>query len=161
MQDLRQTVGLERWAVFIDLAQILLEGAEEAQLLISPGYSNAPVLAQSSRIDQVCQYLVEHFREDLSHREVARKFNFSSAAFSRLFKRATRKTYQCFLKELRLGHACRMLADSDATIAQIAFESGFQSLSNFNRRFKEAYGYAPKEWRKMMTFSIHQQINPT
>lgn len=142
---------MERWAVFIDLARTLLEEANEAELLISPSYTNASILAGSSRIDQVCQYLVEHFTEDLSHREVAQKFNFSTAAFSRLFKRATRKTYQSFLKELRLGHACRLLADTDATITQIAYESGFQSLSNFNRRFKETYGFAPKEWRKMMS----------
>jgi len=160
MQELREATGLGRWAIFVKIAQVLIDSAGDAQLLISPNYNNAPIVAGSSRMDQVCQYLVEHFKEDLSHQEIAQKFNFSAAAFSRLFKKATRKTYQTFLKELRLGHACRMLADTDATITQIAFESGFQNLSNFNRRFKDTYGYTPKEWRSMATrCSGHSCVN--
>lgn len=146
MVAIRQGSGLERMARFIELAQLLLR-AKSGKTLASVGYSNSMGSAISGRMERVCQYLLEHFDEDMSHRQVAETFHMSPAAFSRSFRQATRKTYQAFLNELRLGHACRLLRETDATITEIAYRSGFKNLSNFNRRFKEAYGRSPREHR--------------
>jgi AraC-like DNA-binding protein len=147
MTALRKSCGLARWANFIELAKCLTE-VEPLRNLVSPGYSNALISMRSDRMERVCQYLLQHFKEDLSHREVAQRFHLAPASFSRLFKKATRKTFQNFVNELRLGHACRQLGQSDATITEIAFASGFSNLSNFNRRFKEIYGCSPSAYRK-------------
>ena len=48
---------------------------------------------------------------------------------------------------LRLQHARQLLARTDNSVIAIAFEAGFEDLSNFNRAFKQAYGSSPKAYR--------------
>ena len=52
------------------------------------------------------------------------------------------------INEIRVGHARKLLIDSDQNIAEIAYASGYESLSNFNRRFHELTGLSPKEYRR-------------
>lgn len=144
---IRRSSGLEQWAHFIELAQCLI-AAEPSEVLATTGYTNTWRSTRSGRMEQVCQYLLEHFKEDLSHREIAGRFHMAPASFSRAFKKATRKTFQAFISELRLGYACRKLTETDAPITQIAYESGFNNLSNFNRRFKLAYALSPHAYRR-------------
>jgi AraC-like DNA-binding protein len=147
MAGIRTTSGLRRWRLFVELAECLVE-AVPLRTLAKPGFANTFTGGRGNRMERVCHYILNHFHEELSHRELARRFHMPPASFSRCFKGATRKTLQEFLNELRLGHACRQLADSDATVTEIAFASGFRNLSNFNRRFKQAYGCSPRTYRR-------------
>ena len=72
----------------------------------------------------------------------------STTAFCRFFKRSTGKTFVDFVGELRIGHACRLLIESDLTIAEICYDVGFNNVSNFNRRFSERHNTSPKTYRK-------------
>lgn len=61
----------------------------------------------------------------------------------------TSKSFSNFLIELRIKHACKMLAEQEQkNIAQICYECGFNTLSNFNRQFREHMKMTPKEYRK-------------
>jgi AraC-like DNA-binding protein len=75
----------------------------------------------------------------------------SPSAFSRLFRRTTGMTFTQFLNRVRLGQAARLLQETDHVISEIAINSGFENLSNFNRRFRERYGRSPREYRKLTT----------
>ena len=145
LQDIRLSDGLKRWQHFIALAECLI--AAKSTSLASTGYSNSYSAHSSDRIERICQYILEHATTDLSHRDIADRFHLAPASFSRIFKKATNRTFQEFLGEIRLGNACRLLSESDDTITEIAFASGYKNLSNFNRRFKERYQSTPKEWR--------------
>ncbi len=70
------------------------------------------------------------------------------SAFAHLFRRATGKRFVLYLKEVRIGVACRLLRDTDQTVAQIALASGFGSLSNFNRRFLAMKEMTPTAFRR-------------
>jgi len=59
----------------------------------------------------------------------------SPGAFSRYFKSRTGKTLPEYVNELRIGRACRMLAETDAAVTDVAFDCGFRNLANFNRWF--------------------------
>lgn len=137
---------MRHWRLFVELAECLID-AVPLRTLAKPGFVNAFGDARGGRMESVCHYILNHFHEDLSHRELAKRFHMPPASFSRLFKRATRKTFQEFLSEVRLGHACRQLDDFDASVTEIAFASGLRNLSNFNRRFKQAYGCSPRSYR--------------
>ncbi|MEM6885671.1 MAG: AraC family transcriptional regulator [Verrucomicrobiota bacterium] len=147
MIRLRETQGVQRWTLFFELIECL-SNAPKPQTLASAGYTGKIKPTTSDRMYAVCQHILEHFDEDLSHEQLARMAHASPAHFSRLFKKTTRKTYQQFLSEVRLGHACRLLIESDLPIIEIAFASGFRNLSNFNRRFQHAYECSPREYRK-------------
>ncbi len=146
LRRIRQTDGVKRLSAFFELAGDLLDAPEpralskssEALLSGHPG---------SDRIHRVCNIILAKFQEDFSHREMARHANMVPAAFSRLFRRTTRKTFTQFVTEVRLGHACRLLCESDKTVADIALESGFNNLANFNRKFREQSHCSPREYR--------------
>jgi AraC-like DNA-binding protein len=72
----------------------------------------------------------------------------SSAAFSRYCRRVTGRTLTRLIAELRVTQACKLLTDTDQSVSEIAFASGFQSISNFNRVFHELKGENPMSFRR-------------
>ena len=72
--------------------------------------------------------------------------------FCRFFRRMTGKTPITYLNDYRIGHAAEALIKSDARIVEICYENGFENVSYFIRKFKEAKGMTPKEYRKRETF---------
>lgn len=92
--------------------------------------------ADSDRIKKVYEYVMQNFKEDICLNDAAQLANMSESAFSRYFKKRTRLTFSSFLTGVRIEYACRTLRETEKSIAEIAFESGFNNLSNFNRQFK-------------------------
>lgn len=145
-ESIRLADPSERWTPFLALISLFLQ-APEPRVLASPGFAPHLVYPGSTRIQQVCQFILKNFRENLKHEDVARVAHLAPASFSRIFRRTTHKTFSQFLNQVRLGHACRMLLESDKSIAEVAFASGFNNLSNFNRRFRERYHKTPRAYR--------------
>ena len=52
------------------------------------------------------------------------------------------------LLEMRLGHASRLLIDTTQSVSEVAYNCGFNNISNFNRLFKKKKGCTPKEFRE-------------
>jgi AraC-like DNA-binding protein len=148
MRRIGETTGPARLAALFELAAILLD-APEPLPLASAGYlMKASSLERGDRIQEACDIILRKYMdENLNHAEVANQLRMSPACFSRLFQRALGKTFTRFVTEVRLGHACRLLTESDGSVTQIAYASGFSNLSNFNRRFRERYGRSPREYR--------------
>jgi transcriptional regulator GlxA family with amidase domain len=83
--------------------------------------------------------------------EVAKLTSMTAVSFSRFFKMRTGITFIDSLLELRLGHASRLLIDTTLSISEIAYNCGFNNISNFNRLFKKKKGCTPKEFRENYT----------
>lgn len=147
MLQLRSEKGLGAIIGLLDILNTLCE-AEDAQTLSSPGFTALVDEYASERITKAYQYVFEHFTEAFDYQEVARTVGMSISAFSHYFKRVTGHTLSDFVKEVRIGHARKLLMETDATVAEIAGASGYASLSNFNRQFREVAGVSPKEFRK-------------
>jgi AraC-like DNA-binding protein len=84
---------------------------------------------------------------DLSVKDIAAKCKMNTAAFCRYFKKKTGKTFKDFMNDIRLGNATRLLLKGDLNISEIAFASGFNHPSYFNRMFKRMTGLTPKNYR--------------
>lgn len=67
--------------------------------------------------------------------------------FCRLFKKATGKTFNEYLTQIRVHQARERLAGSNETVTEIALSIGFQSISQFNRQFKTLTGVTPSQFR--------------
>lgn len=147
--EAREAGGTRRWRLFFEIAELLC-GSTDRTILCGAGYSGGLPAEKDDRIQKACQHILEHYQDPLPHDEMARRVNVTKSHFSRIFKRATKKTYQEFLSEVRLGHACRLLAETDWPVVDIAFDSGFNNLSNFNRRFRQTYGTSPRDYRKQL-----------
>lgn len=104
----------------------------------------------SERMNEVFNYVIKNFKNDINLSEIANKTRFSEAAFCRYFKLRTQKTFVEFVNEIRIEYACKLLAENDLNILEICYESGFKNLSNFNRQFRKYTNNNPKTYRKKM-----------
>lgn len=104
---------------------------------------------EGKRMQMVFEYVMTNFDKKLSLDEVANIANMTKNAFCRYFKTRTNKTFFQFLIELRVEKATRLLvSNKEASIIEIAELSGFNNISNFNRKFKEIKKIAPLQYKK-------------
>jgi AraC-like DNA-binding protein/quercetin dioxygenase-like cupin family protein len=99
------------------------------------------------RIDKVFQYTIDSFKKPISLSYIAGSIGMSIPAFCNYFKKSTKKTYTSFLNEVRIGYACNLLIASHFNINEICFESGFNTLANFNKQFLKIKGSTPSAYR--------------
>ncbi|MBO9151772.1 helix-turn-helix domain-containing protein [Chitinophaga sp. GCM10012297] len=102
----------------------------------------------SRRIQKAMEYMHQHFDDTVSLREVAALANMTEVSFSRFFKKRTGNTFIEVLNEIRMGNASRMLIDTTHTVHEIAYQCGFNNLSNFNRTFRKKKNCTPTEYRQ-------------
>ncbi|WP_341226567.1 AraC family transcriptional regulator [uncultured Arcticibacterium sp.] len=114
-------------------------------LTSDPIYLNNHV--DSDRIKKVFEYVMQNFKQDIKLHEIAGLASMSESAFSRYFKKRTRKTFSTFLTEIRIEHACKLLQKDKHSVSEVSFESGFNNLSNFNRQFKSVKNTTPLNYR--------------
>ena len=103
---------------------------------------------EQTRIDRIFQYTIDSFKGAVSLQEVAEVACMSVPAFCNYFKRSTKKTYIDFLNEIRIGYACKLLIDTELIILHVCYESGYNTLANFNRQFLKIKGMTPSQYRK-------------
>ncbi len=99
----------------------------------------------SDNISQAIGYININFREEITLDLIRRKFNVSPAYFSRAFKQRTGMCFNDYLAEKRFDYAKKLLKNGNRVI-DACYESGFGTVRNFSRRFKEKYGVTPKEY---------------
>ena len=102
---------------------------------------------QLGRIKIVYEHIMENFAKDVSIKEIADKLNISEAAFYKFIKKHTKKTYTQIINEFRINYASKLLMTSDKTISEICFESGYNNVSYFNRKFKEIMQQTPHAFK--------------
>jgi AraC-like DNA-binding protein len=117
-----------------------------AQELGSPHPHATDVLP--AKVRRAAQLIRERAGEPVSLGEIAASVELSRERLSRLFHETLGITFSDYLNEVRLGEARRYLAQRTGTITEIAYASGFQSLSQFNRRFRQSEGISPSQYRK-------------
>jgi AraC-like DNA-binding protein len=147
MQALLQAKGSER---LILLLQILhtISLSKDLELIAANNMGHPPSAKEGERMNSVFHYLIDNFSKPISLDDIAAIANLSPNAFCRFFKTRTKKTFSQFLLEMRINHACKLLADTEKSIGNICFECGFNNASHFNRYFKQLNGTTPLEYRK-------------
>ena len=147
MKELLTLSGFERVVTLMQILNILAH-TSDYKFLSSSGYINSQRKTDSERMNKVHTYIMEHFNQKISLEEAAAIANMTSSSFSRYFKTHANKTFSDFVSEIRVGHACKLLMENNMAISQVCYECGFQTLSNFNRQFKNLTRYSPREYRK-------------
>jgi len=148
MRALAGSDGLDRIAGLLSILASLAH-SRELKPLASPGFAPALDDRDQNRMQRVCDHINARLPGEIDRAQVAREAHLSEGAFSRFFKLRTGKTLPQYVNELRVGHACRLLAATDDKITEIALACGFTNLANFNRRFQEIIHYSPSHYRRM------------
>ena len=104
--------------------------------------------SENSAIRKAILYLHSHFRENPSLTQLASVAGLNKNYFSSVFHTVTGKTYKEYISELKLEHAKKLAITSNIPVTEICHASGFNSLTNFLRVFKNTYGASPTQMRK-------------
>jgi len=139
--------GFERRERLLRILYDISQHAEDTRSLSNVTWEPGQQHAELQRIDSACGYIHSHYLEPLRLEDISTAAGMSEAALCRAFKRATGKTVLFHLTSLRIHHAMRLLRDSEQNISEVAFSSGFQNLSTFNRNFREQAGVTPRSYR--------------
>ncbi|HMG94449.1 MAG TPA: helix-turn-helix transcriptional regulator [Chryseolinea sp.] len=138
---------------------LFIEG--ETLPVVSIGFSKNPKYAHSSlkdteakRIEEALHSIMNrdklYLESDLTIDTLANKLGTSRHHLSQVLNERIKKTYGDFITDLRLEESCRRLsnrANYRFTIAAVALDSGFSSVSSFNDVFKKRYGMTPSKFR--------------
>lgn len=109
-------------------------------------------LPQNQRLKKIYEYVFFNFKDSIKLKEVSSLIGITEGAFCSFFKKNTKRTFSHFIKEVRIGYACKLLKeDEDMSISQICFDCGYNNFANFNRQFREITRMSPKEYRKKMS----------
>ncbi|MEX2382711.1 MAG: helix-turn-helix domain-containing protein [Opitutales bacterium] len=106
--------------------------------------------SESPLIQRARKFIEENFSEEVSLGQVAKAMNMSIFYFCKVFKKSTGLTFTEYLTRIRIEKAKEMLLNPHTRISEAAFAVGFQSLSQFNRAFKNITGQPPTEYRRKL-----------
>lgn len=93
-------------------------------------------------------YVRSHFKENPSLKAISESVYFDKRYFCSVFKKYVGQTYKAYLRELKLQYALKLLKCTSLSVTDVAMESGYSSVSHFNREFKAFYGGSPTELRR-------------
>lgn len=117
-------------------------------LMLTHGQPEPPAVAKARH------FIREHADEELSLGAVAHVVNMSPTYFSEKFKRATGINFVDYVSRTRIEKARHRLTNPQLRISEIAFDVGFQSLSQFNRAFRKTTGESPSEYRQSRVVDV-------
>lgn len=133
----------KQYASLVRLLTIFAEHlASCSNLLALEGGAKEPTAITRAR-----GFIHDHFGDELSLDVVAKVVNMSANYFSEKFKQATGMRFVEYVARSRVEKARSLLQNPRFRIGEVAFEVGFQSLSQFNRAFKKVAGESPREYR--------------
>jgi AraC-like DNA-binding protein len=149
MKQMLAANGLQRLSMLFVIFD-LLATTKEYKALASPAFVNSTLLYESDRFNNITEYIMRNFDENISLNKVAAVANMATTTFCNFFKEHYRVTFMEYVTEIRIGHACKLLGDPTTNIVEAAYKSGFNTLANFNRQFKKQKNMTPTEYRKML-----------
>lgn len=111
------------------------------RLMVQVENPEPPIIAKAK------QFIREHFTEDLSLGQVSSAVNVSIFHFCKLFRKWSAVTFTDFVSRTRVEKAKNLLLNPNLRSSEIAFAVGFQSLTHFNRKFRQIVGETPTDYR--------------
>lgn len=138
--------GIERTLYFIELMQLLASIPSPETLS-----DNTKMLRNNEndgiRISEIYNYILHNYERDITLEDVAQQAYMTPQAFCRFFKKHTGHTFVSFLNEVRINEARKKFSEGNyESISSVAYNCGFNSVTNFNRVFKAITRHAPSSY---------------
>lgn len=149
MEAMLEMNGLQRLSSLLAIFDILAN-THEYEFLASPVFVNNGTFKSSDHFRKINEYIMRNFQEDISLPEIAGVANMAVTTFCNFFKDHYRVTFVEYLNTIKIGHACKLLSERDLNIVQVAYESGFNNLANFNKQFKKFKNMTPSQYKKTL-----------
>lgn len=139
--------SMERMGRFLETLAVAAADAQVVPLssTVPPGPQDDQA---TGRLNRVLQHVHTHLTDPLTLADAAALAGMPPASFCRFFGRMVGKPFVRYVNEWRIRIACRELLRTSHPITRIAFDCGFENLSNFNRRFRQFKGLTPTDYRR-------------
>jgi AraC-like DNA-binding protein/ligand-binding sensor protein len=113
--------------------------------------------AESPLVRRARAYILANQADPIDLTKVAQAMHVSTFYFCKMFKKATGLTFTEYLSRVRVEKAKNLLLNPHLRVSEIAYEVGFQSLTHFNRVFRQVVGQSPSEYRESK--SVRHMLN--
>ncbi len=145
LTTIEKAKGYERLMLLLDCLQCM---ALDSQKIYLTKNFIAAANNINPAIEKIIDYSFNHYLEPITLAEVAAVAEMSIPTFCRFFKKNLKKTYFDFLQDVRISHACKLLANSNKTVLEVCYESGYNSWAHFSKQFKQVKQCTPTAYRK-------------
>jgi AraC-like DNA-binding protein len=148
-KQLRQLEGLsslEQLLQLIDIFQILAN-SDEKTILNKDLSSKNFILKDKIRMGAIYEYIDAEYHREPDVNIVAQKVNLTTPAFCRYFRRQTNMTFTEFVNQYRIERAKNLLMQNN-NVSETCYAVGIDSLSYFNKLFKEIAGENPSDFKR-------------
>lgn len=146
---LRNLLHLEGVLKFTHLLEALAEFSSLPTLkLVSDNYAILNHSNDEKRMNDVMNYIRANYKSKIELDKLANQAKMTKNSFCRYFKQKTGKTPIQFVTEIRVTHACRLLKNTNHTLKEICYDSGFNNFVSFHKTFKEHLDITPTQYRK-------------
>jgi AraC-like DNA-binding protein len=154
-RDFAKDSHLEREVIVLELRARLLRLAEFAPSKgIIPAISQeGPVKQQQTNLEKaesMACFVARHYTSRIQIKDIAECVGLHPDYAATLFRKTFGTTLNVLITRHRIAHAQRQLVTTDERVVNIAHDSGFESLSRFNRAFKQLAGMTPRQYRKTL-----------
>lgn len=130
----------------------LIGSNKQSQQLASFGFNLKFREGDRQRLSRIYDFAYTNFQWHIPLHAIAEVAGLAPNSFCRYFKKRTGKTFVQFLNEIKVCHACKCLAETDMSIKEICYGSGFNNFSSFHEAFKRSKGITPLEFRNNFLF---------
>ncbi len=113
-------------------------------------------IAESSlnRLSEIIEYLDEHYTDRLTLKELAERLHMNYFYLSHFFKDTSGISFQDYLNNLRIDKSLSMLSESNTSITEIAYNTGFPNIKAYTKAFQKKFGMLPSAYKKNIMSKI-------
>ncbi len=155
MLSIQYANGLDQLMQFFQLLKSL-SALENMMPLATDVPAKSYTDYEGMRISNIYSYIMQNYNRDITLEEVAAIAFMTPQAFCRYFKKHTGLTFVSFLNEIRINEACKKLINgSYESVSSVAYDCGFNSITNFNRVFKSTIHKSPREYVSEYLSNVH------
>jgi AraC-like DNA-binding protein len=139
--------SFERFLQFLKLIDIIGRSENFVQLA-SKEFVNKQFSYKNKRIAAIHEYLMRNYQKNIDLVQIASLVNMAEGSVCRFFKMQVGMTIFEYLNQIKIEFACKLLMNKNMSVMDVAFDSGFNNLSHFNKQFKKNTGLTPLEYKQ-------------
>ena len=140
--------NMKRLMLFYEIMDII-GGSTSFTYLASEDYVKAKFATTNKRINNIHEFLMKNYQNDIDLKEVAEIAHMAPASVCRFFKNTTGLTIFEYLNKIKIDYSCQLLLNTDLNILDISYDCGFNNLSHFNKQFRKFTGITPTQFRNL------------
>lgn len=138
--------SFNRYILFLELLD-LIGKSNDLIPLASKEYINKRFHSDNKRIQTIHEYFMNHYRDEIDLTQIASLVSMAEGSLCRFFKMQMGMTIFEYLNKIKVDFACKLLMNKEISVTEVAYDSGFNNLSHFNKQFKKVTNLQPTEYR--------------